>query len=209
MLDRTLKQVLKYKPSKITVLVRPGDHHCFEKICAARAIVKEIPILEYPETPAWKYLSSENYWNQSGITISLLGDVWFSDEAIDRIFKNDSQDWLAFGRSSSSQFTGCKYGEIFAHKFSNHHRHLISLRLLNALYRSRLCNAHASGWALSQLISNEDPNIKSVGKNFVEIDDFTEDFDFPRDYERWVANRSRLNSTNFSPALLEKATRTE
>jgi tetratricopeptide (TPR) repeat protein len=193
LLDRTLRQLSRFDVSTIIVLVRPGDVRFFEEICRGRAAVREITLPRGGETPAWKYLSSEHYWSKSGNTISLLGDVWFSDNAIETIFKDYHQSWLAFGRKSASSITGCPYGEIFAHKFTDYKTHLDSLLLLNQLYFSKLCTAHASGWALSQLMSNENPNSRSNGKNFVEINDFTEDFDFPEDYERWIRKRSQIN----------------
>lgn len=193
LLERTLNQVLKQSPKKITVLIKAGDNELYQKYCSGKAELVEIRPPQEAETPAWKYLSSENYWNKNGITISLLGDVWFSDQAIERIFQDDVNDWLAFGRTGKSEFTGCPYGEIFSQKFSNLDKHLQSLKLLNDLYLAGLCNAHASGWALCQVISDEDPNIRTAGNNFVEIDDFTEDFDFAEDYERWIAGRCKFN----------------
>lgn len=192
LLERTIKQVLKYNPQKITVLIKPGDKDLYSKFCSENVCLIEI---EYPkdhETPAWKYLSSEKYWDTNLTTITLLGDVWFSDIAIDKIFRHDIDDWLAFGRLDKSKFTGCPYGEIFALKIANHQLHLNSLILLNKLYKAKLCNSHASGWALLQIISNEDPNLISPGNNFVEVDDFTEDFDFPEDYIRWVSARENF-----------------
>jgi tetratricopeptide (TPR) repeat protein len=191
LLERTLKQVSKYSPKKVTVLSRPGEVSIFKKYCYEGFFVEGIDLPSGVETPAWKYLSSEKYWNKDGVTISLLGDVWFSDHAIEKIFNESAEDWLAFGRSTKSELTGCPYGEIFAHKFFNVEKHSRTLKLLDELYHAKLCTAHASGWALSQLISNEDPNLRTVGSNFVEINDFTEDFDFPEDYERWIANRHK------------------
>ena len=195
LLTRTLGQVLKYSPNKVTVLTRPGEESVYKPYCQQGIHVEAISTSLNFETPAWKYLSSENFWNRKGSTISLLGDVWFTDIAIQKIFNENSKNWLAFGRSSPSELTGCPYGEIFAHKFTNIEKHTRSLKLLDKLYRLKLCNEHASGWALSQVISNEDPNRRTVGENFVEINDFTEDFDFPEDYERWIANRRLFAQT--------------
>lgn len=195
LLNRTLNQIKKYSPRKITVLIRSEDADAFKKYCPEGVRLEHVGNPSNDETPAWKYLSSEQYWNREGVTISLLGDVWFSDDAMERIFNEDAGDWLAFGRSTGSEYTGCPYEEIFAHKFTNVDKHSYSLRLLDELYLAKLCYVHASGWALSQLMSNEDPNLQSVGINFVEINDFTEDFDFPEDYEKWISNRRQYVRT--------------
>lgn len=197
LLERTLRQVSKFSPARVTVLSRSGEGSIFRKYCSKSVHVEEIGLPLNIETPAWKYMSSEKFCNKSGANISLLGDVWFSDYAIEAIFADRHEDWLAFGRSAKSEFTGCPYGEIFAHRFTNAEMHFSTLKLLDQLYRANLCAAHASGWALSQLISNEDPNLRTVGGNFVEINDFTEDFDFPEDYERWIANKCKSTKLEF------------
>lgn len=189
LLKRTLRQVSLYSPTKIAVVVPPGDANIFEQHCGGDIEIYEVnnTIIDGKVlTPAWKYLSSKHLWNKTGITISLLGDVWFSDFAIDKIFQKSNKDWITFGRSTSSEITGCPYEEIFAHQFTNFTKHQNCLELLDDLYKNGVCNQSASGWALVALMSDDDPNLRTVGEAFYEIDDFTEDFDFPSDYENWI-----------------------
>lgn len=142
------------------------------------------------QTEAYKFLSSKELWNRTGRTIVLLGDVWFSEEAITKIFNYPSDDWTAFGRTGASRFTGCPHGEIFAQRFTCFAEHGEKLERLNDMYLNGECKRDASGWAHYQLMIGSNPNIHTVGPRFVEIDDFTEDFDCPEDYDIWVLKRS-------------------
>lgn len=192
LLARTLRQAAAYQPDKITVLVRPGDEALYRPWCPGYVqlhAIEAVPLDQ--QTPAWKYLSSEPQWHRGGRTISLLGDVWFSDEAMDTIFRWPDRGWWSFGRAGASDKTGCAYGEIFAHRFDDSGEHARSLAQLDELYRIQACMEQASGWALLQLMTQQDPNMRVVGERFVEIDDFTEDFDYPQDYDNWVHRRAQ------------------
>lgn len=189
LLSRTLRQVAAYRPERTVVVVREPDVGLYMPFC--RPGNEIYPLRSQPglHTEAWKYLSSRAMWNTAGRTISLLGDVWFSDEAMQTIFQSPEEGWLAFGRSGPSRLTGCQWGELFAHRFHSSKEHLEKLMVLDGLYRAGKCKRAASGWAHYHLMMGLDPHIQRVGPRFVEIDDFTEDFDYPHDYDRWMAGR--------------------
>ena len=193
LLTRILKQAAVHRPDRIVIIVREADVPLYVPYCLPG---NEIHPLK-PRTgvtEAWKYLSSGGFWNRSGRTVSLLGDVWFSDQAMDRIFNHPGDNWLAFGRSGSSRLTGCPWGELFAHRFRDPREHYEKLLTLDRMYRDGSCRRAASGWAHYQLMEGRDPGVMSVGPRFVEINDFTEDFDFPHDLERWEDGRRRFRT---------------
>jgi choline kinase len=76
-----------------------------------------VPVKHPEYADADKFLSSEILWNTNGRTITLFGDVFFSEEAITKIISCNRETWTVFGRQFGSIFTGTKYGEIFAHSF--------------------------------------------------------------------------------------------
>ena len=85
--------------------------------------------------------ASAHLWTDH--TIILLGDVYFSEEALDRILHDEST--LKFcGRIGASSWTGCKYGELFALVFrSSAHTELNgaveeALSEANKIHRSRV-----------------------------------------------------------------------
>ena len=139
-----------------------------------------------------KFLSSEELWNLSGKTITLFGDVFFTDAAIKTIITTDRNCWTVFGRSKSSHITGGKYGEIFAHSFTPNDipKHKGSLNILVEAVRKKDAKK-GSGWEhykVMQGVRGRDIRRSKIviDNDFIEIDDFTEDFDFPEDYNRFI-----------------------
>jgi len=204
LLARTLKQVEAYRPDRTLVVVREEDAPLYEPYCQGKEIYRLN--FESPTTEAWKYLSSQKIWNTQGRTVSLLGDVWFSEEAMKQIFTYSEKDWRVFGRSGPSRVNGCPWGEIFAHSFEDPTEHQSNLLKLDQLYRNEILCASPAGWAHYLLMEGND--IKSrqkaldllgsknngrvqVGPRFKEIDDFTDDFDYPDDLTRWNSMRQK------------------
>ena len=190
LLSRTLRLVAAYEPARTVVVVNEDDLDLYKAYLSDNTefygIKENVPY----QTDAYKFLSSKELWNPIGRTIVLLGDVWFSENAIKTIFKNPADDWTAFGRNGASKFTGHPYGELFAQCFTDYREHELTLDKLDEMYRTGTCKRAASGWAHYQLMIGKDPNIHTVGPRFVEIDDFTDDFDTPEDYDAWVAGRT-------------------
>lgn len=190
LLLRAIRQIRNYFPGEIDILIRSGDSAYYENLLQDEIIKprlisgSRIKI----ENPATKYLASLPYLSEFGDTAVLLGDVWFSDSAIESVFTKPGQSWQSFGRYRQSTCTGYPYGNFFAIRLDGNQDHKTSLVLLDRLYKASICTAHGAGWAWTQLNRNEDPNIRSLGENFIDIDDFTDDFDSPSDYERWIAN---------------------
>lgn len=194
LLHRTLRQIFVRGGEEVVVMVPPGAlseysvvNDWYPNVTLSETVQQD----GLEDTPAYKYLSSKAFWNDKGSTISILGDVWFSEAAMDAIFiARAPKSWVSYGRPSGSLYTGCEWGEIFAHRWADYKLHSESLEMLNNLYRLGLVRESASGWALQQIIGNCDPNYRFNFKNFIVIDDFTDDFDFPIDYDRWVERRA-------------------
>jgi hypothetical protein len=135
---------------------------------------------EHLRAESFKLTSTASAWNLEGRTLLLFGDVWFSDAAITLILEYPHQDTICFfGRKGPSKLTGKPYGEIFAISFyPQHHSVLKAIRGVD----------HAMGWNVFRLLEKMSyPDLK-----FVEIDDWTEDFDTAEDYHRWLKARSAV-----------------
>jgi len=191
LLSRTLRLVTACAPIKPAVVVNKNDIDLFASQLSGKAELYRIDDDISYKTEAYKFLSSQELWNPNGRTVVLLGDVWFSEAAILTIFEDSREDWTAFGRAGPSLFTGCPHGELFAQKFTSCLEHRANLAQLDSMYRQGICRRAGSGWAHYQLMIGRNPNIHTVGRRFVEIDDFTEDFDCPSDYDSWVQGRSK------------------
>jgi hypothetical protein len=158
--------------------------------------VAEIKTKKPQNNPNWneanKMFSSMPYWNQDGRTIILFGDTYFTDEAMNKIMGHDQPGFYIFGRPFGSQFTGKPYGEIYAMSFypENKDQLLFALERASRLEQRGVIEK-ANVWAVYRAmlkLPDDLMNEHIVGSKFVNIDDWTEDFDYPHDYENFMTN---------------------
>ena len=134
----------------------------------------------------------DGLWEPQGRTVVLFGDVYFTDDAMDKIM-NQNHDtecgYCWFARPNKSKITGCPHREIFAISF----RHWAAGKLgailwamLHSYNTGKL--QRAGGWELYAYLEGFDPDEATKGKGYVVIDDETEDFDNEGDYKRWMKN---------------------
>lgn len=144
-----------------------------------------------------KIMSSRLLWPARSRTVILYGDVWFSDEAVGLI-KQEPPGVKFYGRFNASKFTGKPWGEIFALSISYRAYAAVDAAVEYILTLKRNGGvSRTSAWELYRTLNGIRPITKhSLNGNFVEIDDWTEDFDFPVDYDRWVQRRRGRLSTN-------------
>jgi hypothetical protein len=138
-----------------------------------------------------KFDSSMDMWLPNGRTVIVFGDVYFTDEAVRTIMTNQD-DWRFYLRPGPSSITGKDCKEIFAVTFDDSALDLLQ----SAVTKLRHFKTSAAGWSLFRLLtigtpsaSHTDKSMFNYGRHVV-IDDWTEDFDYPRDLDNWEANRS-------------------
>jgi CTP:phosphocholine cytidylyltransferase-like protein len=149
-----------------------------------------IPIKNPKNFDADKFLSSETLWSLTERTVVIFGDVFFTEQAIDTIINDKSNNWVAFGRYSKSDITGSTYGEMFGHSFfpNNIKDHKNALLHVIDLVNRQFANK-GNGWEhyrVMQRVPDIEVKVHQIYENFVEINDWTEDFDFPKDYDRFI-----------------------
>ena len=139
-----------------------------------------------PEREMDKFLSSMKLWGEQNV-ILVYGDVYFTDEAVETIMSY-SGDWKYFCRPWPSDITGKNCKEIFA-IYVPPHNHSFVKNNINAIAD---LNTATGGWSLFRQLTlgrhvkgaDEDKAMFEAGCH-IAIDDFTEDFDYPRDYVVW------------------------
>jgi len=137
-----------------------------------------------------KFLSSQELWNTEGRTITLFGDVFFTEQAMDKIVNDTNKSWTVYGRPARSSITGKLCGEIFAHSFypNDIDRHREKLFYIIDLYKQKIIN-RCIGWehyrAMQGAVGEEIKKHK-IYNDFTVINDWTEDFDFPKDYKNFI-----------------------
>ncbi len=127
-----------------------------------------------------KFWSTREIWGLDR-TILVFADVYFTDEAIEKIM-SDKSDLSFYLRSKPSKITKKPWQEIWGIGFNKN-----SIPILDNLITSIIGSRErylTGGWHLhKQLINN------GYEFNTVEIDDWTEDFDFPDDIDVWKKQR--------------------
>lgn len=178
LLERTIKQFKKYTDD---IIIISDEEYIFEGTQ-----------LEKPLKGNWydfgKIYSSHHLWSNDK-TFIIYGDVYFTDEAVEKIMASEG-DYKFFLRSSASNFTHKKYGEIFGLSFSGSMNDNIK-KNIEALISKE--NTGPGTWELYYYMHN----IASISQvkqtinmnGYIEINDWTDDFDAPGDLLYWEHNR--------------------
>lgn len=127
----------------------------------------------------------------------LLGDVVFSEDCVKKMHINTAkQEFNVYGRKYGSTITGCKWGELFAFYIPQSFKDnfIGAVNAVEKLHENKKVNRF-SGWEIISYIysGNTPDDISQVFNNrlfpssFIEIDDETEDFDYPEDYNRYLS----------------------
>ena len=153
----------------------------------------------------YKIKSTYSSWNNAGKTIILMGDVWYTKKAIEKIIMRDSSKILFFGRQMRSFFTKCSHGELFAISFTENYFETMknaSEKLEKYIVDDNI--QIAGGWGIYNIISKTEFLMtkgylvkgKVLFSNFNNIIDITDDIDVPSDYEGLISALKRNNLYN-------------
>lgn len=185
LIERTCHQFLKYTNN--IVIVGPDDDRYRIPNTNLHVPVK----IKGAEME--KITSGIDHWSEKR-TVIAFGDVYFSDEAVEKIM-TETLEFAFFGRPGESQITGKKWKELFALAFNGSWNDKVldaGLFLTNKI-------KSAGGWALVRYLLfrtySTNPHDRRLfdSPNFIKIDDWTEDFDFPKDVEDWEAARKNFS----------------
>ena len=141
-----------------------------------------------------KIYSSSHLWSDER-TIIVFGDVYFTDKAVQTIMSNNDP-YKFFIRKGPSKYTGKGHKEIFAlafdgsmnEKIKQHIHELVTAKQRGAgAWRLYL---HMQGF--KQKSSYYVDYFKNGG--YIEINDWTDDFDYPDDMLRWENMRLKFGA---------------
>lgn len=188
LLERTAKQFLKYTDD--VCIVGLDERY---KVDGTSLYIVKAPNTNWKD--AAKFLSSQQLWKTDGRTILVFGDVYFTSEAVKTIMTN-KDSFKFFLRSGPSSFTGCAWKEIFGIAFSEEYSRKVRQDLLYLVSMNQV--ERQAGWALYRYMIGPTANGLFSNPHFVEIDDWTEDFDFPEDLEKWEESRKNARKSSVS-----------
>lgn len=197
-LDRTTRLLKERGIEDILVVTKEYD----ERYNTPNSVQCVVDINYEKNADADKFLSSKHLWNTDGRTIVLYGDCYFTDEAIKTIVSFKKKEWTLFCRNTESNITGTPWGECFAISFYNESNEKFEDRLkyIAELHKTNIIKRCGAWEAYGAMVGREGKDVmrshtKMLG-NWVLINDFTEDFDSPEDYEEWLSRRARYNIRN-------------
>ncbi|HJP04354.1 MAG TPA: NTP transferase domain-containing protein [Gammaproteobacteria bacterium] len=145
-------------------------------------------------------LSSRPYWTEDNLI--LLGDVFFSDHALDTILSHKS-DLAFYGRTGKNRITRCRGKELFALRFGS----AAQTRFLEAADRA-LAHFEKGGWDRLWVLYRALAGLDLVETAFDEslllkIGDITDDIDSPEEYAHCAKVwRHYLNDSPWSRFML-------
>lgn len=145
-----------------------------------------------------KFYSGRRLWGNQHILI-VYGDVYFTDTAIATITQPVT-DWHLYCRPHGSTKTGSQHGECWAFSIppKDHQQVLAAIIHLAGLHHLGQA-PRTGGWELYRHLCGTplDSHTMKPG-TYTIIDDHTEDFDYPSDYELW-AYTTKILDREYTP----------
>lgn len=137
-----------------------------------------------------KIYSSSHIWSDDR-TIIVFGDVYFTDEAVQKIISNQDP-YKFFMRKGPSKYTGKGHKEIFAFAFDGGMNEKIKQYIHELVDRKQ---GGAGTWRLYLHMHNiKHPRDYFKNDGYIEINDWTDDFDYPEDIIRWEKMRLKFGA---------------
>ena len=162
------------------------------------AISTDNPIFEQFSVPIIKHKNSftttgpetlKGYWLDAFPIINepvcyLLGDVYFSKQAIKDIVNSETNSVLFFCSFKNSNKKYIKqHDEPFGFKVENYKLFQKHIKLVKSYKDKGLCCREPIAWELYRSINGQDINVHKMTKNYIAINDETCDIDKIQDYE--------------------------
>lgn len=115
------------------------------------------------------FINTKNRWNVEGRTVCLMGDTYYTDEAIKTIVEDTSDDVTFYGRKGWNKYGVTNRDSIFGYSFFTKDHNTISNSITEAIRKNN---------------SNTVKNIyeECEGCKWTVINDLTQDIDIPHDY---------------------------
>jgi hypothetical protein len=180
LLHRTVRQLVR-QVSTVWVVARNDDRY--------REHVGHTYTVDPNNSDMDKFYSGRALWK--GHTLIVYGDTFFTDDAIDTIC-GPTDDWHLYCRPHGSSVTGSPYGECFAFSVPGHRHDLFRDTVVHVAGMHELGQTpRAGGWELYRALLGQSLTDHVMGEHHTVIDDFTEDFDTPADYDLWAYRRDQ------------------
>jgi len=135
---------------------------------------------------------TRSYWSTRNIFV--LGDVFFSDDAINRILDNEDP-LIFFGRPWANWLVRCGHGELFGFSFRSEYSDFV-ISLLAHTHQAAINRNAGNLWNMHHIACGIPVGVRKYCTDvFCIIDDYTNDIDTPIDYSRrhWLYDSIALD----------------
>ena len=183
LLKRTLRLLIELCSHEITVVTPPN-------LLAAYSVIEneQITYLERSGPCLQKLVQIEPLLVGADHYSVLLGDVFFTRQALNSIIANDSKEVVFYCRYGPSLVSERNWGEIFGLSFSNSLKDELieAARMAHAFFRHGLVSRDAI-WEVAKLYGGVPINLLQTHpklESYFEINDHTDDVDYPEDVAR-------------------------
>lgn len=185
LLARTLGQALRWS-ADVWLAAPPDEPDEYQELAGlygVRCLVAEPGCRN-------EFESTRPVWDPSGTNLLFLGDVWFTDQALATVFERAAEGFRFFGRENASAITGSPWGEIFAQSWTDTAEMGRLTQAVRAEQDARRADPSKHGWTMLRMLQGTPLREHTVRPPWwVEIDDATDDLDFPVDHDRHPATR--------------------
>lgn len=110
----------------------------------------------------------------------LYGDTYYTEEAIEKIVSTDTDDLLFFGNNKSIVAIKVADSKLLKKNIDN----------VKELYLNKKIE-NCKGWQVYQSYQNLEFDKKQIGNKFIVLDEKTNDYNTPEDYENSINKRKR------------------
>jgi hypothetical protein len=175
LLQRTVRLFKKYTNRAMVTITAKDDDYYVE---GARLIK---PVITGANGGLDKFRNTIDLWDKNERNIIVYGDVFFTENCVRIITGCNRMALTMFGRYSNSYITG-RGGELFAMSFYSNDFERVQQAMTDLI----ALGVTRGGWELYRKLEGLNLHDHEYGKNFIEINDLTDDFDYPGDYDTWI-----------------------
>lgn len=146
-----------------------------------------------------KFMNSRELWSNNKKTYIIYGDVYFTEIGMDFIINNPNNHFTLHCRPFASNYTGTSWGECFALSFDYGYNKKLdrAFQRIKELFKKGVLT-RMGGWEVYKIMLNDlypEDMMKRhwlTGHNINTIDDWTDDFDYQPDYDRFIKRRKEF-----------------